>query len=74
VAFLHTGGHKHYHTPSDTPDKLNYAGMKQVSKYTLELVWELANIENKPKFNIANFKTMNYKHDHGNPEVKFERE
>lgn len=74
VAFLHTGGHKHYHTPSDTPDKLNYSGLEQVSKYTLELVWELANSESKPVFNVANFKHMDYKHDHGHPEITFEKE
>jgi Zn-dependent M28 family amino/carboxypeptidase len=38
VVFLHTGSHPHYHKPSDTPDKLNYDGLTNVSKFALEIL------------------------------------
>lgn len=71
VAFLHTGGHQHYHTPEDDADKLNYKGLEQISRYAFELVWRMAEDFEKPKFNEASFKELPYVHDHGNPEVYF---
>lgn len=38
VVFLHTGSHANYHKPSDTPDKLNYDGLVNVSKLALEIL------------------------------------
>lgn len=38
VVFLHTGSHPHYHKPTDTPDKLNYGGLADISKLALEIV------------------------------------
>ena len=64
IAFLHTGGHNYYHTPQDTPDKLNYDGIEKVSKYALELVWKVSQEEKAPVFNHNNFKEMSYDHDH----------
>jgi len=71
VAFLHTGTHPHYHTPTDTADRINYAGMEKVTRYTLELVWKIANADSSPRFNVAKFKVMEYKHDHGHPDTPF---
>lgn len=42
VAFIHTGSHKHYHTPSDDVETIDMAGVAEVSKYAIELVWRLA--------------------------------
>lgn len=70
IAFLHTGLHAHYHTPEDTPDKINYSGLTKITKYGFELGWKVANSENKPRFNNTNFKEMPYDHDHGHIEFK----
>lgn len=71
IAFLHTGGHAHYHTPNDTPDKINYDGIEQVSKYGFELAWRVVQGDDKPKFAWKTFIPMDYVHDHGNPETPF---
>jgi len=73
VAFLHTGLHAYYHTPDDTPDKINYEGMEQVARYAFELTYRLANDPITPRFNYATFKPMDYIHDHGHPGVPFYR-
>lgn len=64
IAFLHTGGHNYYHTPADTPDKLNYEGIEKISKYALELIWKVSQEEKSPTFNHNNFQEMSYDHDH----------
>lgn len=71
VAFLHTGGHQYYHTPEDDADKLNYKGLEQISRYAFELVLQIAEDFEKPKFNEASFKELPYDHDHGNPHMHF---
>lgn len=71
IAFIHTGGHANYHTPNDTPDKINYEGLEQIARYAFELSWKIVNSNNAPKFNIDGFKTMSYDHDHGNPDMPF---
>lgn len=71
IAFLHTGGHPYYHTPDDTPDKINYQGIEKVARYGFELAWRVVQSETAPRFNHATFKEMPYVHDHGHPEVPF---
>lgn len=71
VAFLHTGLHPYYHTPEDTADRINYAGISQVAKYAFELAWRVANDPVAPAFNHGGFKPMEYTHDHGHPDVPF---
>lgn len=70
IAFLHTGGHNYYHTPEDTPEKLNYDGIEKISKYALELIWKVSQEDKTPVFNHNNFKEMSYDHDHGIKEFK----
>lgn len=65
VAFLHTGGHPHYHKPSDTPDRINYDGIEKVARYAFELAWKVCQSDARPTFNHAAFKEMDYTHDHG---------
>lgn len=65
VAFLHTGGHSHYHKPSDTPDRINYSGMEKVARYGFELAWKVVQSEASPTFNHGGFKELPYIHDHG---------
>lgn len=64
IAFLHTGLHRHYHTPEDTADRINYSGLTQVVKYAFELSWNVINGQ-KPEFNYGSFEQMELKHDHG---------
>lgn len=38
VVFLHTGLHSNYHKVTDTADKLNYAGIANITKLAIELL------------------------------------
>ncbi len=38
-----TGSHQDYHTPADTPDKINYSGIQQVASLLSDIVTELTN-------------------------------
>ena len=71
VAFLHTGLHEFYHTPKDTPEKINYEGLEKIAEYGFELAWEVCN-GNKPEFDFGSFSEMGYEHDHGHKELPFE--
>jgi hypothetical protein len=55
VAFLHTGLHKNYHRASDTPDKLNYAGMEQIVHFTYDLI-KVLDMHDLPDYNITRTK------------------
>ena len=46
VTFFHTGQHNDYHTPGDTPDKINYRGLKDVAQWTFHYCWLLDNETN----------------------------
>lgn len=74
IAFLHTGLHPHYHTPTDTADRINFAGVEKVAKYGFELSWKVVNSDSRPRFNWGDFRPMEYTHDHGHTEVKFPEE
>lgn len=71
IAFLHTGLHPHYHTPTDTADRINFAGVEKVAKYGFELSWKVVNSDNRPTFNWGEFQEMEYTHDHGHKEAPF---
>ena len=71
IAFLHTGLHAYYHTPDDTADKINYNGIEQIARYAFELAWNVTQATDAPRFNVADFKEMEYTHDHGHPEAPF---
>ena len=71
VAFLHTGMHSYYHTPDDTPERINYKGLEQVARYAFELSWGLSNNNVAPRFDHASFEPMKMTHDHG--DIPFER-
>lgn len=74
IAFLHTGSHPHYHRPSDTPDKIDYEGLYQITKYALELVYKISNEETTPEFNYGSFVEMDLTHDHGHQEFPKEKQ
>jgi len=73
IAFLHTGLHAHYHTPTDTHEKLNYQGMEDISKYAFEYVLVLAG-QKDVDFNNKEFKAMSYDHDHGQVDIGHKHE
>ncbi|MDZ4059092.1 MAG: TonB family protein, partial [Bacteroidales bacterium] len=45
VVLLTTELHRDYHTPRDTPEKLNYTVMEDIAQYTLNLIKSVANYE-----------------------------
>ncbi|MBM82039.1 MAG: hypothetical protein CMJ78_15820 [Planctomycetaceae bacterium] len=47
---LHTGKHDDYHRPSDDVDKINYEGIRSITRMTYRFLEDLANREDVPKF------------------------
>jgi C-terminal processing protease CtpA/Prc len=45
VVFFFTGLHSDYHTPGDTPDKINYAGIAEVLSFTQNLLSRIDGID-----------------------------
>lgn len=43
VLYFSTGAHLDYHTPSDTPDKLDYNNMAEIAKEVSEIIADIAN-------------------------------
>lgn len=43
VLFFMTDLHTDYHTPSDTPDKINYNGMEEIANFAYDLALDFAN-------------------------------
>lgn len=57
--FYHTRMHEDYHTPNDTPDKINYDGLTSISKIVAYSMWEVCEngVKGKNiKVNFDNFK------------------
>ncbi len=50
VLFFSTGAHLDYHTPYDTPDKINYEGLVAVSGLVYDISTELAGYNDKLAF------------------------
>lgn len=50
VMFLHTGLNATYHTPEDDFETINCEGATHVIDFTEKLLWELASLEEAPKF------------------------
>lgn len=53
VLVFTTGAHLDYHTPADTPDKLNYAGMVRIGELLTEIVSSAANDTERLAFREA---------------------
>lgn len=56
VLMLHTGLHDNYHRPSDDADKINDAGLEQISRFLFTLTMDLANRKQVPLFREASTK------------------
>jgi Predicted aminopeptidases len=50
VLFFFTGNHPDYHRPSDTPDKINYAGERHVLALIGDVIRATANLPTPPDF------------------------
>ena len=50
AVLLFTGLHADYHRPSDTADKINSAGMREMAQLALRMAVTLANADELPKF------------------------
>jgi len=53
VLFVTSGAHLDYHTPADTWDKINYAGMEKISESAFRIISDLANMDTKLIFKEA---------------------
>lgn len=51
--FFHTGLHPDYHTPEDTPDKINYAKMEKIVRLVFLCAWTTAHASTLPKMNAG---------------------
>ena len=62
VLFFSTGPHMDYHTPEDTPDKVNFEGMKLVTDAISELVQRAAKSDQKLTYSEAGPKIATQRH------------
>lgn len=53
VLFFFTGTHEDYHKPSDTSEKINYAGVLKIANYVSELVKTVDANTTKPTYKVA---------------------
>lgn len=42
VCMFHTGQHNQYHTPDDTPDRIDFQGLTLISKFVFQLAYEIS--------------------------------
>lgn len=56
VLFITTGAHSDYHTPLDTPDKINYTGQSDLTTFTADLTKKFGNLGKAPIFAEAGAK------------------
>jgi hypothetical protein len=53
VLFFFSGTHKDYHRPTDTPDKVNLAGMAKVVGFAEECLRHFATLPERPKYLVT---------------------
>lgn len=58
VLFLTTGVHADYHTPGDSPDKLNYSEMVTIADYAYQILDTISRLDSMLVFQEAGPKTM----------------
>jgi hypothetical protein len=49
AVFIHTGLHPDYHTPTDRPEKIEYAKMERIVRLVHQASWDLAQNPGRPK-------------------------
>jgi hypothetical protein len=45
-----TGAHEDYHRPTDTAEKLDYAGAERIAKFAQRIILDLASVPERPDF------------------------
>lgn len=50
VCFITTGAHEDYHTPQDSPEKINYKGLQSITAFTADLISAFSNLTKAPVF------------------------
>lgn len=53
IAFFSDGLHVDYHRPTDTPEKIDYKEIQQVSKTVAAVAWVLGNQPGRPRLNAT---------------------
>ncbi len=53
VLFFFTGTHADYHKPSDTADKINYAGLKKIAEYVKDITNYVDQSPVRPTYKLA---------------------
>jgi len=54
VLFFFTGAHADYHKPTDTADKINYAGLTKIVEYVADITNYIGqNMPNRPTYKVA---------------------
>jgi aminopeptidase YwaD len=53
VLFFFTGSHEDYHKPSDTADKINFDGLKQIISYVYEITKAIDANPKRPTYTVA---------------------
>ena len=61
VLFFSTGAHLDYHTPFDTPDRINYDGLVDVSELVYDISMELCSKRTKIAFREAGPRTQTHR-------------
>ncbi len=56
VIYFACGGHKDYHKPSDTVDKINFEKMQKIVRLAFLNAWEIANRESRLKWDESKVK------------------
>lgn len=67
VLFFTTGAHADYHTPFDTPEKINYNGISNIGEYVIRVINEIDKTPQRPVFTEAGPKTTE---SNRNPNLK----
>ncbi|MDE3198689.1 MAG: M28 family peptidase [Acidobacteriota bacterium] len=49
IAFFTTGLHPDYHRPTDTPDKIDYSEMQEISRTVAAVAWQLGTQDQRPE-------------------------
>jgi aminopeptidase YwaD len=71
VFFISTGAHGDYHTPSDSPEKLNYTAMSEITAYAFDLILGIDNLNNRLSFQESGPKNSTEARHGGKRKVSF---
>ena len=71
VFFISTGAHGDYHTPSDSPEKINYSAMSDITAYTYDLILGIDNLKTRLSFQEAGPKNSTETRHGGKRKVSF---